>query len=85
IERDTHLDEELRNNLIALAKEKKIPVESGLTLCADDFYEAAIVCVALLNRMKGDQVKIPHDQYVEFEERPFRLVTALIRKQLGIN
>ncbi|EYC07182.1 hypothetical protein Y032_0071g509 [Ancylostoma ceylanicum] len=43
----------------------------------------AIVCVTLLNRMKGDQVKIEHDQYIEFEERPFRLVTALIRKQLG--
>ncbi|VDK57783.1 unnamed protein product [Cylicostephanus goldi] len=43
----------------------------------------AIVCVTLLNRMKGDQVVIDHDQYIEFEERPFRLVTALIKKQLG--
>uniref|UniRef100_A0A7I5E9I9 PNP_UDP_1 domain-containing protein n=1 Tax=Haemonchus contortus TaxID=6289 RepID=A0A7I5E9I9_HAECO len=133
-ERDTHLDEDLRKDLIALANEKKIPVESGLTMCADDFYEgqmrldgffceyktedkfhflkrihekgvrniemestcfasmtfragvkAAIVCVTLLNRIKGDQVKIPHDQYIEFEERPFRLVTALIKKYLGIN
>ncbi|RCN25711.1 hypothetical protein ANCCAN_28574 [Ancylostoma caninum] len=47
------------------------------------FVSAAIVCVTLLNRMKGDQVIIEHDQYIEFEERPFRLVTALIRKQLG--
>ncbi|VDL65281.1 unnamed protein product [Nippostrongylus brasiliensis] len=133
IERETHLDEELRNDLIDVAKEKNIPVQTGLTLCCDDFYEgqmrldgffcdyksemkfdflkkiyekgvrniemestcfasmtyragvkAAIVCVTLLNRMKGDQVQIPHDQYVEFEERPFRLVTALIRKQLGL-
>lgn len=45
---------------------------------------AAIVCVALLNRMNGDQVNIPKELYVDYEERPFRLVTALIRRQLGI-
>ncbi|KAJ1348801.1 Uridine phosphorylase 1 [Parelaphostrongylus tenuis] len=133
VEHETYLDEELRNELVALAKEKQIPVEVGLTMCADDFYEgqmrldgffcdykmddkmdllkqiyekgvrniemvctcflamtfragvkAAIVCVALLNRMEGDQVKIDHNVYLEYEERPFRLVTALIRKQLGI-
>ncbi|VDM64319.1 unnamed protein product [Angiostrongylus costaricensis] len=133
IEHETFLDEELRNELVAVAKEKKLPVEVGLTMCADDFYEgqmrldgffcefkpedkmeflkqihekgvrniemestcfsamtyragvkAAIVCVALLNRMKGDQVKIEHNVYLEYEERPFRVVTALIRKQLGI-
>ncbi|ETN77818.1 uridine phosphorylase [Necator americanus] len=132
VERDTRLDEDLRKKLLAVAAEKKIPVEAGLTLCADDFYEgqmrldgffceydpeeklgflkkiyekgvrniemestcfasmtyragvkAAIVCVTLLNRMKSDQVKIRQDQYMEFEERPFRLVTAFIRKQLG--
>ncbi|KAK6745571.1 hypothetical protein RB195_011974 [Necator americanus] len=132
VERDTWLDEDLRKELIAVASEKKIPVEAGLTLCADDFYEgqmrldgffceykaddkfdflnkiyekgvrnfemectcfasmtyragvkAAIVCVAMLNRMEGDQVNIEHDQYIEYEERPFRVVTALIRRQLG--
>ncbi|VDO25891.1 unnamed protein product [Heligmosomoides polygyrus] len=46
--------------------------------------KAAIVCVTLLNRMQGDQVQIEHDKYVEFEERPFRLVTSLIKKQLGL-
>ncbi|CAJ0596820.1 unnamed protein product [Cylicocyclus nassatus] len=132
VERETWLDEDLRKELLALAAEMNIPVDTGLTLCADDFYEgqmrldgffcdykkdekfeflkklhelgvrniemestcfasttyragvkAAIVCVTLLNRMKGDQVVIDHDQYIEFEERPFRLVTALIKKQLG--
>ncbi|VDK49168.1 unnamed protein product [Cylicostephanus goldi] len=38
-ERDTYLDEELRNELIATAKEQQIPVETGLTLCCDEFYE----------------------------------------------
>ncbi|RCN51219.1 uridine phosphorylase [Ancylostoma caninum] len=132
VEREVYLDEGLQNDLLAMAKEMKIPVETGLTMCADDFYEGqmrldgffceyapddkfaflkkihdkgvrniemestcfasmtlragckgAIVCVTLLNRMKGDQVKIDHNTYVEFEERPFRLVTAVIKKQLG--
>lgn len=39
IERETWLDEDLRNDLIAIAAEKNIPVETGSTLCADDFYE----------------------------------------------
>ncbi|CAD6185660.1 unnamed protein product [Caenorhabditis auriculariae] len=46
--------------------------------------QAAIVCVTLLNRMNGDQVKIEKEQYIEYEQRPFRLVTALIRRELGI-
>ncbi|VDL85806.1 unnamed protein product, partial [Nippostrongylus brasiliensis] len=36
IERGTYLDEGLREELLALAKEKNIPVDTGLTLCADD-------------------------------------------------
>lgn len=40
--RETYLDEELRNDLIAMANELKIPVDSGLTMCADDFYEGEI-------------------------------------------
>ncbi|RCN26130.1 uridine phosphorylase [Ancylostoma caninum] len=39
IERETWLDEDLRKDLIATAAEKNIPVETGSTLCADDFYE----------------------------------------------
>ncbi|CAI4229165.1 unnamed protein product [Auanema sp. JU1783] len=46
--------------------------------------KASIVCVALLNRMNGDQVKIEHEQYVEYEQRPYKLVAALIRKQVGL-
>ncbi|KJH47458.1 uridine phosphorylase [Dictyocaulus viviparus] len=133
VEHETFLDEGVRSELVKIANEKKIPIEIGLTMCADDFYEgqmrldgffcdyksddkmaflkelhekgvrniemestcfasmthragvkAAIVCVALLNRMKGDQIKIEHDQYVEFEQRPFRLVTAFIKKQLEL-
>ncbi|KAK6045037.1 hypothetical protein COOONC_17459, partial [Cooperia oncophora] len=62
IERDTFLDEELRNNLIALAKEKKIPVESGLTLCADDFYEGQM-------RLDGFFCEYKSDDKYEFLKR----------------
>ncbi|CAL2038044.1 unnamed protein product [Caenorhabditis brenneri] len=133
IERPTQLDSSLREALCAVGKEKNIPVETGKTMCADDFYEgqmrldgyfcdyeeedkyaflrklnalgvrniemestcfasftcragfpSAIVCVTLLNRMDGDQVQIAKEQYIEYEERPFRLVTAYIRQQTGI-
>ncbi|VDK70499.1 unnamed protein product, partial [Cylicostephanus goldi] len=39
VERETWLDEDLRKELLALAAEMNIPVDTGLTLCADDFYE----------------------------------------------
>ncbi|CAJ0941834.1 unnamed protein product, partial [Mesorhabditis belari] len=44
--------------------------------------KGAICCVTLLNRMDGDQVKLDKDTYLEFEMRPFRVVTAYIRKQI---
>lgn len=45
---------------------------------------AAIVCVALLNRMVDDQVSLSKETYIEYETRPFKLVATLIRKQLKI-
>ncbi|KAK6744521.1 hypothetical protein RB195_011317 [Necator americanus] len=131
VERETYLDEDLRRELVEVARERRLPVDTGLTMCADDFYEgqmrldgffceykpedkfeflkklydkgvrniemettcfasmtfragckAAVVCVTLLNRMKGDQIKLDPTKYFQFEERPYRLVTALIKKQL---
>uniref|UniRef100_A0A1I7ZZX9 PNP_UDP_1 domain-containing protein n=1 Tax=Steinernema glaseri TaxID=37863 RepID=A0A1I7ZZX9_9BILA len=132
VERATKVDQKLGGELVETAKDLGIPVDTGVTLCADDFYEgqgrldgafceyttdekfaflrmlrseknvrnfemestcfaamthragvkAAIVCVALLNREEGDQVKISHDEYLEFEMRPFRLVTAYIKNRI---
>ncbi|KAF8365673.1 upp-1 [Pristionchus pacificus] len=45
---------------------------------------AAIVCVALLNRMVDDQVTISKELYLDYETRPFKLVSTFIRKQLKI-
>ncbi|VDK48087.1 unnamed protein product [Anisakis simplex] len=127
------LDKPLGEKLYALAKQLNLPVETGKTFCADDFYEgqarvdgafceytvedkfnflrrlyengvrniemestcfaamtrragirAAIVCVTLVNRMEGDQVDVEKSLYHEFEGRPFKLITAFIKQQMGI-
>ncbi|CAJ0596818.1 unnamed protein product [Cylicocyclus nassatus] len=45
--------------------------------------KAAVLCVTLLNRMKGDQILLTAAQFKDFEDRPFRLATAYMKKQLG--
>lgn len=44
---------------------------------------AAIVCVALLDRLKGDQVMTPKEVMNEWQVRPQILVSRLIRKHLA--
>lgn len=46
-------------------------------------FKVAIVCVTLLDRLKGDQVTISQQQLLDFQERPFRLVSEYIRKRLA--
>ena len=45
----------------------------------------AIVCVAIVNRLQGDQVSFPKAQLKEFEQHPIRLVTQFIRQALNNN
>ncbi|XP_070558009.1 uridine phosphorylase 1-like [Ptychodera flava] len=45
-------------------------------------FEAAIVCVALLNRLHGDQVTTPKETLEAWEERPQQLVARYIVKKL---
>lgn len=45
---------------------------------------AAIVCVTLIDRTKGDQIKINKLQYEEFESKPFNLIKLFIRQKLNI-
>ncbi|ENN75323.1 hypothetical protein YQE_08100, partial [Dendroctonus ponderosae] len=44
--------------------------------------KAAIVCVTLLNRLKGDQVAAPKEVINEYQERPQKLVARYIKKYL---
>uniref|UniRef100_A0A915A0I4 Nucleoside phosphorylase domain-containing protein n=1 Tax=Parascaris univalens TaxID=6257 RepID=A0A915A0I4_PARUN len=43
---------------------------------------AAVVCVTLLNRMKGDQIQLDKETYTDYEMRPFKLVTAYIKEKM---
>lgn len=44
---------------------------------------AAIVCVSLVNRMDGDQVRIKKELYTDFELRPFNIVAQYIINLIG--
>ncbi|KAH8253184.1 hypothetical protein KR032_004040, partial [Drosophila birchii] len=43
---------------------------------------SAVVCVAILNRLKGDQIQTPHDVLNKWEKRPQELTARYIRKVL---
>lgn len=45
--------------------------------------KAAIVCVALLNRLNGDQVCAPKEVMLEWQKRPQILVARFIKKRLA--
>ncbi|KAK6970194.1 uridine phosphorylase 1 [Biomphalaria glabrata] len=44
----------------------------------------AVVCVTLLDRLKGDQITTPHDIMEEWQSRPQKLVAAYIKRKLNI-
>lgn len=43
-----------------------------------------VACVALLNRLNGDQVTSPHETLVRYEERPARIMLRFVKNQLGL-
>ncbi|VDN03488.1 unnamed protein product [Thelazia callipaeda] len=46
---------------------------------------SAVVCVSLVNRLKGDQIKLSAKDINEFEMSTYKLVSEYIRKQLRIH
>jgi len=44
----------------------------------------AVLCVTLLDRLKGDQISTPHAIMEEWQTRPQVIVTRYIKKHLGI-
>lgn len=46
--------------------------------------KSAVVCVTLLDRLQGDQITMPHDQYEEFQTRPSQVVVRYMKKKLGM-
>jgi uridine phosphorylase len=45
--------------------------------------KAAVICVALLNRLNGDQVMAPKEVLNEWQKRPQILISRFIRRQLA--
>ena len=45
--------------------------------------KAAVICVSLVDRLSGDQVTVPHDLNIEYQERPFKLVGEYIKRKLN--
>ena len=41
--------------------------------------KAAVICVAFLNRLEGDQVLSTQEQMADFEERPVKTVLHFIK------
>ncbi|XP_059583350.1 uridine phosphorylase 2 isoform X2 [Alligator mississippiensis] len=83
--RSTELDKDLAEELLNCSKEiHDFPTMIGHTMCTYDFYEAAVVCVTLLNRLEGDQITVPHEVLLEYQRRPQQLISIFIKKRLGL-
>lgn len=53
-------------------------------MCTYAGIRGAVVCVTLLDRLKGDQVDTPKATLEEWQHRPQELVAIFIKKQLGL-
>lgn len=63
---------------------RNIEMESSVfaAMCKLSGLRAAVVCVTLLDRLKGDQLTSSHDVHNNFQQRPQILVGHFIKKQL---
>lgn len=69
------------NNFGVVNIEMESTIFAALTYHAG--IRAAVVCVTLLDRLKGDQVNTPKEVMNEWQKRPQILVSRLIKKHLG--
>uniref|UniRef100_A0A915NXK0 Nucleoside phosphorylase domain-containing protein n=1 Tax=Meloidogyne floridensis TaxID=298350 RepID=A0A915NXK0_9BILA len=84
VKRPAILDQQLCDQLYQIAQQQKVPVVKGVTLCADDFYESAICCVALVNRFEENIIKISKEFHEEAEMRPFKIISEYIHRKLNL-
>ena len=52
-------------------------------MCQSAGVKAAIICVTLLNRLKGDQISMSPEQYSCFQRRPQLVAAEFIKQQLA--
>ncbi|KAG9337753.1 hypothetical protein JZ751_028250 [Albula glossodonta] len=64
---------------------RNIEMESSVfaAMCKLSGVQAAVVCVTLLDRLKGDQLTSSHDILSNFQQRPQILVGHFIKKRLN--
>ena len=55
---------------------------SFAAMCNRANASAAVLCVTLLDRLKGDQVTLTKEQHEDMQMRPARLVAKYIKKTL---
>jgi uridine phosphorylase len=51
-------------------------------LCRQANVHFAVICVGILNRLEGDQVRVDESMYEQFTDRLFKLVGAFITQKL---
>ncbi|XP_069763370.1 uridine phosphorylase 1 isoform X2 [Narcine bancroftii] len=79
----TALSESLAQEILQCSKEiNRFDTILGNTLCTLDFYEGAVVCVALLDRLQDDQINSSHEVLMEYQERPQIVVGRYIKKKI---
>lgn len=83
----TEKDKQDYLNAAYIAGVRNIEMESSVfaAMCRVCGLRAAVVCVTLLNRLKGDQISSPHEVLTEYQQRPQRLVAHFIKKSLGMS
>ncbi|CAH8537136.1 unnamed protein product [Schistosoma margrebowiei] len=86
VRRQTKVDLNAVNELKKLSENLSLqcPVVVGGTITANDFYEAILVCVAVVNRLENDQVIISADDFKLFEQLPGKLVGEYLKRNNGL-